>query len=154
MNDKIARKGFALHEKLIALKRSIGLHFLEVGKVLHEIREGGYWQNMEHSWEAYCLSPEVSISPSHARNLIRIYRRFVLELGVKEDDLADIDPRKLTAIIPTVSKENAEDLLSSARTLSRMDLTRQLKSGTDHTCDMESISYRRCKICYEREGSQ
>lgn len=150
------REAFQLHQQLITLKKSIGLQFLNVGRVLWSLREGERWRAIEPdiSWEGYCLSPDVSISPSHARNLIRVYRKFVVELGLPEEALCDIDPRKLTAIIPRISKENGEMMLERARSLSRMDLTQTLKEDglpEDHVHDWQEVSYRRCKICYERE---
>lgn len=145
-----------LHRKLVALKESIGLHFLEVGRTLYELREGGGWQSIVGdgmSWEAYCMLPEVSISPSHARNLMRLYHTFIIERGIEAQKLAKIDQRKLLAIAPVVDEDNAEEMLAHARELSRPDLVKLLKESKvgNHAHEWESIAFRRCKLCYERE---
>ena len=147
-------EAFRMHQRLLELKQDIGLRFLEVGKILYSMKEEFLYKviNPDMSWEAYCAMPELSISPSHARNLMRIYRVFVLGLKVPLEELAGIDQRKLTAILPTVNETNCEDLLTSARTLARSDLQKSLHSTTDHDCEWDVITFERCKICYDERN--
>lgn len=83
-------EGFGLHQRLLSLKQDIGLRFLEVGAILYRMKEEELYKviNPDMSWEAYCSIPEVSISPSHARNLMRIHRVFVLQLNVPLQELS------------------------------------------------------------------
>lgn len=146
-------EGFGLHQRLLELKRNIGIGFLEMGKILYRLKEDGLYRviNPDMSWEAYCALPEVSMSPSHARNLMRIYRVFVLGLNVSEVELAGIDQRKLTAILPSVNADNVDTLLADAKELSRSDLNKNLRE-TDHDCEWEVITFERCKTCYEERN--
>jgi len=147
-------EGFGLHQRLLSLKQDIGFRFLEVGAILYRMKEEGLYQviNPDMSWEAYCSMPEVSISPSHARNLMRIHRIFVLGLQVPLVELADIDQRKLTAIMPSVNADNVQMLLSDAKSLARADLNRKLHEDVDHEHKWEVIHFERCKICYEERN--
>lgn len=147
-------EGFGLHQRLLSLKQDIGLRFLEVGAILYRMKKEELYKviNPDMSWEAYCSIPEVSISPSHARNLMRIHRVFVLQLNVPLQELADIDQRKLTAILPSVTESNVELLLSDAKGLARADLNRRLHEDVDHEHKWEVIHFERCKICYEERN--
>lgn len=150
-----ATEAFALHTQVLELKKDIGARFLALGQVLYTMRHDGLYKaiNPGMSWEAYCAMPEVSISPSHARNLMRIYEVFSLNLNVPMDELAGVDQRKLTAILPKVDANNVENLLADAKHLSRSDLT-QLMKGTesDHEHHWQVITYQRCNICYEERN--
>lgn len=147
-------EGIALHQRLLELKQDIGLRFLEVGKILFRMKEERLYCviNPDMSWEAYCAMPELSISPSHARNLMRIYRVFVLALNVPLEELAGIDQRKLTAILPSVDADNVSDMLADAKTLARSDLKKKLHEDTDHECSWEVITFERCKTCYDERN--
>lgn len=147
-------EGVALHSRLLELKHDIGMRFLEVGKILYRMKEEGFHKviNPDMSWEAYCAMPEISISPSHARNLMRIYKIFVLGLGVDSDKLAGIDQRKLTAILPSVNGENVDDLLEEASTLSRADLQKNLHNVDECAHEWLAISFERCAVCYEERN--
>lgn len=147
-------EGFTLHQRLLELKQDIGLRFLEVASILYRMKEEGLYQviNPDMTWEAYCSMPEVSISPSHARNLMRIYRVFVLGLQVPLEELAGIDQRKLTAILPSVDADNVDQLLADAKTLARSDLKKRLHDDIDHEHKWEMITFERCNICYEERN--
>lgn len=146
------KEAFELYQELLVLKKNIGLHYIELGRVLLELRSGK-WKDLdpEASWEAFCAYPEISLSPSHVRNLIRVYKRFVVELGVNINDLAGIDQRKLVALVPSVDKSSVEMKLLEAKTLSRSDFIETLHDVGDHEHDDEVISFKRCKICYRKE---
>jgi hypothetical protein len=147
-------EGLTLHARLLELKQDISLRFLEVGKILYRLKEEGLYRviNPDMGWEAYCAMPEISISPSHARNLMRIYKIFTLGLGVPNEVLAGIDQRKLTAILPSVNEENVEQLIAEAKTLTRSDLQKNLKENPDCVHEWQAISFERCKHCYEERG--
>lgn len=83
---------------------------------------------------------------------MRIHRVFVLQLNVPLQELADIDQRKLTAILPSVTESNVELLLSDAKGLARADLNRRLHEDVDHEHKWEVIHFERCKICYEERN--
>lgn len=149
-------EGISLHNRLLELKKDIGLRFLEVGRILYRLKEEDLYKviNPDMSWEAYCAMPDVSISPSHARNLMRIYSVFIGTLGVAKEELAGIDQRKLTAILPKVDSQNCEDLLSEARELSRSDLQKKMRedSAGEHEHRWSLITYERCDDCYEERN--
>jgi hypothetical protein len=147
-------RGVELHGRLLALKEDIGIKFLEIGFILLTLKEGGFYKviNPDMSWEAYLTQPEISISPSHARNLMGIYKKFIVELGVPKEALLGIDQRKLTAIIPVVDSGNVEEKLADARALTRGDLVKSLRGVVDHECQWQVITFERCKICYDEKN--
>lgn len=149
-------EGMQLHAQLMELKKDIGFRFLQVGEILYRMKEEELYRviNPDMSWEAYCSMPELSISPSHARNLMRMYKVMVLELHIPRDELAGIDQRKLTALVPSINQANAEELLENAKVLTRGDLIKTLRTNKDHECEWEVITFERCKICYEERNRQ
>lgn len=69
---------FKLEQEAIQLKNRIGTDFLEMGRILKEIRDNGYYVELGYSKITEWLS-ERSISPSWAWTFIDIYETLVLE---------------------------------------------------------------------------
>lgn len=142
---------FQLHQNLISLKRRVGLDSLQMARMLYHLHDEKNWHVIEPdaTWSGYCASPELGISESSAGNLMRIYRKFVIDLGLSEEDLVGIDSRKLSMILPAVTPDTVSELLSRARTLSRSDLAISLEEDKvgEHEHEIEVVTYNRCKKC-------
>ena len=160
--QKNANKAFTIHQEIIQLKNIAGGAFIVIGQRLKEIKEkelfhflgdGGY-----ETFESYLGSPELQFDRRKAYYLIQIYSTFCEGLNVKQEDISGIYWTTLRQILPIINKENHEEWIEKARTLSRSDLElelRQFKSGVSPaTCnhEWEEITFWRCKNCGERSN--
>lgn len=119
-----ASTAHAIHKRIIKLRRSAELTFLDLGKALFELKEIQGWEALGYeTMRAYVGSPEVNLTPRMARMLVGVYRRYILELQVDKILLLDVGISKLDRIKGVVKPETVADWLNKASTLSRSDLT-------------------------------
>lgn len=169
MNTKIslqqekANKAFTIHQEILQLKNIAGGAFIVIGQRLKEIKEkelfrflgdGGY-----ETFESYLGSPELQFDRRKAYYLMQIYSTFCENLAIKQEDISGIYWTTLRQILPVVNKENHEEWIEKARTLSRSDLElelRQFRSGISSSActheEWEEIIFWRCKNCGERSN--
>jgi len=161
LQQKNASKAFTIHQEIIQLKNVVGGAFIVMGQRLKEIKEkelfhflgdGGY-----DTFESYLGSPELQFDRRKAYYLIQIYSTFCENLNIKQEDISGIYWTTLRQILPIVNKENHQEWIEKARTLSRTDLDleiREFKTGISSSeCkheEWEEITYWRCKNCGER----
>ena len=100
---------------------------LEMGKELHifqreeQSKELGYY-----SFNAFLADPDVSIARTTAFRLMRIYRKYILELSVPKSALVPIGTSKLDMLIPYVDKDNTDEMLNKGATLTGGNLKSEL----------------------------
>jgi hypothetical protein len=117
-----------LDTKIKELKRAINYSFLSVGYYLHEIKDKKLYELLDYeSFNAYISQPELSFKRATAYKLVGIYETFVLELKVSQDRLLEIDYGKLDMIRTSSNKDNVEELLVKAESLSRSDLLAEVE---------------------------
>lgn len=127
--EQAANEAFENDSSIRAIKDSLQVSFLELAKVLKENRDRKYWETLGYdTFEAYIANPDIGFERSTIYNLIAIYERFVLEYDVQPAGLAKTYYSKLTEILPVVTKDNYEEWLTKAETLSRSDLREEVRS--------------------------
>lgn len=125
-----ATRAFELENKLKTTKTNIGSGFLEIGKILKEVRDNQYYTELGYQSVAeWFSSPDVSISPSWAWHFISIYETFVLKHKITIERLSGIDYTKLQDITKVVGEhpEQVDEWIEKARSLRRIDLKRELQ---------------------------
>ena len=130
IQDDRATAAFELEEKLRDTKRNLGTGFLEVGRILKEIRDNNYYTELGYdSITEWFSSSDVSIAPAWAWHFISIYETFVLEHKIPVENLSNIDYTKLQDIVAVVrdDPDGVDDWLDKARNLRRIDLKRELQ---------------------------
>jgi len=116
------------HQRILKLRDGAMSSFLELGKELYEFKTNNDFESLGYDcFESYVNSTEVNIGRSSAFRLIGIYLTFQVQLGVPPVGLLPIGLAKLEDIRGKIEKENQEELLAQAETLSRYDLRRWLK---------------------------
>lgn len=128
--DERADLAYKLENELRDTKKRLGTGFIEIGRILREIRDNGYYVELGYETITDWLSsPDVSITPAWAYHFIAIYETFILEHKIKMDDLAGIDYTKLRDIVPVVREnpKKIEEWIDKARELRRIDLRRELQ---------------------------
>jgi len=158
---QLGKRAFERHQRIVQAKKILGLSYLHLGKLLLEMRESGDYKRIlgddlgqrRGAWNLYLSLPEISIAPSTARGLMLVYQKWIKELGYQEEKIKEIDRRKLLALVPIVDKDNADDWLIKAQTLSRNALFQEIKQiGKDPMhCnhEWEEVPTWRCRICSE-----
>lgn len=144
------------HDKIMTLKKTMSMAFLIIGKELREMKSNNYWKFIvgeDLTWVDYCT--ELGFNRNYADLLIRMYDQFIVKLKFSESEIAEVDQRKLIAILPHVdNRKVAEELLEDARQLSRSDLllkVHQMKNDPQK-CEhqVEEVHYYYCKLCREK----
>jgi len=118
---------FELEQKVKELQHSIGSNFLEMGKVLKEIRDNQYYRELGYDTITDWLQ-ERSISAGWAWNFINIYEIFILEHKLSPARVLETDYSKLSLILPIVKRhpDQVDDWLTKAENLRRIDLRREI----------------------------
>lgn len=155
MDDKKAEKIFETHKDILSITQAKSNASLLLGKFLHDMMEGDKYMAVSGegtSFASYLADPEVNIARSTATRYIGIYRKFVLELGIKLEDLYGLDTVKLYKISRVANKKNIKSLLADVENLSRSDLSRTIDFPNKNpmTCKHDWKPFRaKCKKCGE-----
>jgi len=119
----------------VILKKSLARNFLELGRQFKEIKDHKHYKTLGYeSFNQYLATPEVTFHSSTAYRLIQIYEKFVIEFGVPEDKLIQVDRKKLEMLIPFVDKNNYEEWFYKAKELTRYDLDKEIKQLDELHC--------------------
>jgi hypothetical protein len=136
---------------------------LVVGELLYEIQvneyykawtftdpESGETRNYK-SFEEY-ISNELDFERGKAHGLIGIYRKFVVELGIPTEELADLKWSKAREVMSLVTAENWPDIVEKCRTMSLKEIkdwakaergaTRPSSSGKKAASSTVSMSFK------------
>ena len=118
--------------KTVDLERKIP--FVQ-GELLYIIKKNDYWRE----WGFVCFDEyvrrELRFKTKKACSLIKIYERFVIQLGVSMDDLQDIAWTKAVILMPAVNRENVHYLIGDARKLTGAKLSlkvREITGGSNY----------------------
>ena len=109
------------------------------------------------TWSSFIAQPELQpLKISKAYRLIIIYKKYIGELKLKEEDIIGIDSNSLMRLAKKVSADNVQDWLLKAKNLSRSDLYREIKFGKidEMTCThvWETKEIKTCKLCGAKEN--
>ncbi len=147
MSDLVVADAWAQHRCIVLLKDSIERSFLALGKELCEFDEMQHWETLGYnSFNAYVADPDVDIGASTAHRLKRVYRKFVLEMGLSHGRLLEAGNKKLEMIAAHVNEKNLEELLNKASALSRKDLRAELNGSP--SVDWQAVLRRTRYLCY------
>ena len=130
MNEKQAEKAFKIHSKITEMTDARNETDLVLGKYLHEIHETEEFKIIageESNFATYLADPEIGISQAKATRLMKIYRKYILELGMGYSELRGLDTNTLQRIAREVTPENKDEWIARVKTLSRSDISRLLK---------------------------
>jgi N6-adenosine-specific RNA methylase IME4 len=113
---------------IVSLRKNINTSFWQLVTELKRARDNRYWIVLGNdSWASYLAQPEIDLNEHTVDNYITAYNS-IKQLNILPPAGAfDIDISKLTAIAPYLTKENAEELILKAKTLSRSDLRDEMR---------------------------
>lgn len=126
--EKQADNAFENHNLLAKLCTSTEAYNLEIGRLLYEINKGQLYQKLGYdTFNSYIAQPEFHLSRAMAYMYKHVWERFVVELGIEPKELAEAGISKLQAVLPYAEPDNAANLISMAKGLSRSDLNAELE---------------------------
>jgi len=97
---------FEIHQSILTLKRQMGMAFVELGRLLKQIRDEGYYQVLGYdSFQSYVINSELGFSRRTAYNYIEIYEWYVDKLAYEVQYLAEIGQDKLLRALPIIREE-------------------------------------------------
>ena len=142
------------HRQLVELKQAIEGGFIEMGRILCEIQENRYYEDLDYdTFDAYLGQPELGISKRHAWRMIGVYKDFVMQLEIDSVLLLEAGTSKLDTIRPHITEDNAQELLNMATTLSRSDLQAEMKRRFDGgSGELEYCVCERCGNRHRKNG--
>lgn len=112
-----AKRPEAVRSAVLKIASAEGKLDILAGELLYEIRESGYYSSYGYaSFEEY-LNDEVPFKRRKAFYLMRIYEKFVKELGIPTEKLLGVDWSKAKELVSVITKENWENLLKEIKTM-------------------------------------
>ena len=118
-------------------------------KHIHELHSSGLYKivlgDEDAPWSAYLGLNETYYSSSKIYTLDKVYQKFVKELGLEPEDIRDIPTSKLSSLLSIVTKENVDEWLAKAESLTNQDFQDEIRKTQG------KISYLDCK--HEHEAS-
>ena len=162
LTEKQGEGAFEIHQSILALKKQMGMAFVELGRQLKIIRDEGYYQVLGYdTFTSYVINSEVGFSRRTAYNYIEIYEWYVEKLAYEAQYLAEIGQDKLLRALPIIRveypkltypklKERAEQLMSEIQELRPVDFTKKYKDekiNEGHEEYLAPPEYFRCDKC-------
>lgn len=147
MND--ADIAFELHSEIIRNEQKRRILLLENMKHIHELHRTGLYKSVlgdeNAPWSAYLSQHEVFYTRNKVYMLDKIYDLFVRQFAIDAERIAKIPQSKLSALLPIITKENADEWLTKAETLTSQDFNDEIRISQG------KISYLNCPHSDTRE---
>ncbi len=119
------------HDRIVDFKHVVEVAFLPLCEDLYWMQLNKEFRDLDYpTFYSYLHAPETNIDPTIAYMLIRVYKKFELELKVKPEKLIDVGYSKLDILISTVTEDNVDEWLAKATETPRNDLRIERDSGT------------------------
>jgi len=165
MNKITAEQGegaFEIHQNILTLKRQMGMAFVELGRLLKQIRDEGYYQVLGYdTFSSYVINSELGFKRRTAYYYIEIYEWYVEKLAYEAQYLAEVGQDKLLRILPIIKKEyeqlelkdirkKTEELINEVKELRPVDFEKKYKDDKKqegHEDYLAPPEYFRCSRC-------
>lgn len=155
-NSKDGEKAWYLHNEVVGNEKKRRELLLQNMKNLAELHNTKLYRAVlgddEAPWSAYLGQHEIFYSKSKVYNYVQIYNKFIKELELDPEVLVSIPNSKLANLISVVNKENVQEWLTKAETLTSQDFEDELRiaQGKESytTCEHKNeVQYAICSIC-------
>lgn len=162
MNEQDGLNGFNLHQAISVNELQRRKLMGENVKLLQIMKSKELYKAVlgddKAEWVQYLGQVETFYSRNTVYNLMRIYDKFVNELGYEYSNICDIPKSRLIELLPIINSSNKDELIEQARILTSRDFTdviRQIKGlPTTDDCKHEYKQLEVCKHCGEKHELQ
>ena len=134
-----------------------GLTFIEIGRLLKIVRDEKLYiyagDGGNQSFTSFIANADISISPGTAYAFIYLYEKYIMKLGFTEEKIAGIAWYKLHLLATKAkpeTKEEAEEWIAKAQTLSISDFRAELEEAKANRKGEKHLAYPKiykCKTC-------
>lgn len=109
----------------IDLVKSIETRFLELGARLYKIRTERLWEGTYDSFNSFL--EVIHLTAGNASILASVHEHYVLNGGIKQEQLAGIPYSNLYEAIPLIEKEGVTSAAVKAETLTRSEIKEEVR---------------------------
>jgi len=131
---KQGKKAFEIHQKVLTLKKQMGMAFVEMGRLLKEVRDGRHFETLGFdTFTSYVINSELGFKRRTAYYYIEIYEYFVEQLGYDVQVVAQIGYDKLLRALdaikklPEPKKRKIKSLIKEVQVLRPVDFEKKYK---------------------------
>ena len=139
----------AYRQELLTLCSTAVNSAYRMGEIMKEVRDDELWRGAYQSFDAFYSDPELGFEKSSVYRAIKMVENFTLE------EVGHVPLGKLNVILPHITKENKQEMVRMAESLSRSDLQHQLVVKRLAT-EIPKIEYfpkvYPCKVCHKLKG--
>lgn len=153
---QVGNPGLNYCAEALEFEKTISTQFLQLGEYLYNIQEQNLYAPQWDSFTEFCNEFR-SLSQASISKLVGIYRTYIIDHQFPRERIAALGGwSNIAETLPMVkTKEEAENWLSKAETLSRVDLRKEIteqKTGRDmRDCAHENhYDLRVCRDCHDR----
>jgi len=148
MNEEQGKKAFTIHSQIAENEKQRRQLSIENAELIHIMHAEKLYKSIlgdeNAPWSAYLTQNELYLTASKVYMLDKIYGKFVKELGLDPNELADVPHSKLASLIGIVDKDNVEEWLTKAKELTSQDFNDELRIAQGKE------SYLNCKHSNEK----
>ena len=155
-NNKDGERAWFLHSHIKENEIKRRQLLLDSMEAINELYKDKLYQvvlgDAEAPWSAYLGQHSTFYSASQIYLFNKIYQKFIVELGVNRDEIADIPTTKLSSLIGVVNKENVLEWLQKAREFTNQDFQDEIRvsQGKESCLDCKhecEVDYKICQKC-------
>jgi len=163
MNEQDGQNGFSLHQQISLNEKRRRELFASNINLLRKMKDTGLYKAVlgdeKGEWAGYLGQIEVFYSRNEVYNWMRIFDKFVTELGFNIPDICDIPTSRLIELLTVINKENCQTLVDQARVLTNRDFTDEIRSikglpTIDDGHIHQLVTYEICAICGEKHKKE
>ena len=154
-NEKQGQEAFELYDQIreneLQRRELLGLN----AKLLYKMKEKKLYKVMlgdeQGEWAGFLGQVDIFYTRSRINKLINIFKKFELELEIGISQVIDVPITRLIDLLKIITKENAEEWLNKAKTLTSKDWRIEIREvkglPTEDDCEHKMQKYEICKIC-------
>ena len=144
--EEMGKEAHSLHSEIIQLRDAVETGCWYLGVRLKKMKDSASYKSLGfETFNEYIASPDVGIGHSTVYKFIAIVGH-AERLELEPSSVEDIDKDRLQIVLPGATKEDVDDRLADARTLSRSDL-RGIYSGRDAKETAQVQHEHKCQHC-------
>lgn len=122
--QEISDRSFRVKERLVELRKQLGLSFVETAGILKYVRDSRMYLLWGYKkFEEALSDPDISMSKSTAYGLIQVWELWVDRYKKSKEEIADVPYDKLLMVAGMVTDENHDEMFHTAKSLSRSDIS-------------------------------
>lgn len=130
-NEEASKQAFELYKSIQDIEYSRRLNYLKIANYFLTLQETTWYKFIlgddNATWATFLAQPEILYSRNQIYEMGRVYKHFVVNLGIAIQDLGKVDFQRLIKMIPHTDKNNIEEWLKKGELLSPQDFKNEIR---------------------------